>query len=50
MQMMNHVRVHILNQPISDEATKSSEFTPRYVVPLVNEFNCLVYDWMIKDE
>ena len=27
-----------------------AEYTPRTIVRLVNIFNCLAYDWMIKDK
>jgi hypothetical protein len=44
--------VHIFNRPIRNEPIKSLgfkiEYTPRSVVQLVNIFNCLAYDWMVK--
>jgi len=42
------------NRPISDEPTKSlgidTEYTLRDAVRLVNIFNCLPYEWTVKDE
>ena len=52
--MWGHVRVHIFNQPINDEPSKSlgikAKSMWRGVVLLVNIFNCLVYDWTVKDK
>ena len=46
--------VHIFGRPISDKPTKSlnvkTEYMPIDVVRLVNIFNCLAYDWTVKDE
>ena len=45
---------HIFNQPISNQPTKSlgikADYMQRAVVPLVNIFNCLAFDWMVEDE
>jgi len=42
---------HIFNRPISGKPTKclgiKTEYIPKAVVPL---FNCLAYDWMVKDD
>jgi hypothetical protein len=41
-------------QPKSDDPTEylgiKTEYTSRTFVLLVNIFNCLAYDWTIKDE
>jgi hypothetical protein len=43
-------KVPVFNRPISDKFTSiKTEFMLR-VVRLVNIFNSLAYDWMIKDE
>jgi hypothetical protein len=50
----SHDRVYIFNQLISDEPNKSlgikTEYMPRAVVRLDNIFNCLAYEWTVKDE
>jgi hypothetical protein len=51
----SHVRVHLsTDHAISGEPTKSlgikTQYTPSVVFRLVNIFNCLAYDWAVKDE
>ena len=50
----NHCRVPIFNQLISNEPTKSlgikNENVQRSIVWLVKIFNCLAYDWAVKNE
>ena len=49
-----HDRIHIFNQPISDKPSKSwgieTEHTLKSVVQLVNIFNCLAFNWTLKDK
>ena len=51
---MGYVRGHIFNRPVKDDLTNSlgikTRYTPRAVVRLVSIFNCLAYDWVVKDE
>jgi hypothetical protein len=35
---------------ISEEPTKSLGIKTEYTPKLVNIFNCLAYDWIVKDE
>ena len=47
-------KIHIINRPIIDEFIKflgmKADYATRAVVPVVNIFNCLSYDWTVKDE
>jgi hypothetical protein len=38
------------HRPISEEPTKSLGIKTEYTPKLVNIFNCLAYDWIVKDE
>ena len=53
-QYTNIARVRIFNEPIRDEPIKfldnKTMYMPRAVIRLVNIFNCLAYDWTVKDE
>ena len=45
-----HVRVHIVNGPISDEWWIKTEYTPTAVDWSVNIYICLAYDLTVRDE
>ena len=50
---MCHVRVHIFNRPISDELIESLGIKTDTCQMLLSDwslYNCLTYDWMVKDE
>ena len=50
---MCHVRVHIFNRPISDELIESLGIKTDTCQKLLSDwslYNCLAYDWMVKDE